>query len=378
MKIAAQLVAIALIGAVAVPLSARFVPGTHPWLDRAGLLSPLQALGITPTDAEDGTAGGPGGRPNAEIQVVALPVGRLPREDVVSVIGSGRGVAAVDLSFAVSGQITRILAQPGDQVAAGTLVAELDTAAAQLSVDRARLVLQDAQRRVDRFDQLARSGTATDLQRQEAELALRTAELELKTAERALQDHRLSAPVAGFVGLIEAQVGDNVSSSTIITSVEDRSALLLDFRVPERLAPLIGPGDPVSATAISMTGSRAEGRITAVDNRVDEASRTLRVQARIPNPDDRFRSGMAFRIDLAFQGTDHPAVDPLAIQWGSEGAFVWVVREGKATRQPITIIQRNAETVLVEADFADGDLVVSEGVNLLRPGATVTVAPPRS
>lgn len=378
MKPGMQLVVIALIGAVAVPVAARFVPGTHPWLDRIGLLAPLTTVGIVPDEAPEAEGQAQGGRGGGEVQVVAIPVERLPLQDVLSVIGSGRGAQSVELSFELTGRITEIPVAAGDRVAAGAVIARLDASAAQLSVDRARLVLEDAQRTVDRLAQLAQSGTATALQRQDAELALRTAELELKEAERALADHQLQAPLAGFVGLIEPQPGDLVASSTVITRIEDRSSLIVDFRVPERLAPLIRPGDAVRASAISLPDSAVEGRVVAVDNRVDEASRTLRVQARIGNPDDRLRAGMAFRIELAFTGADYPAVDPLSIQWGSDGAFVWVVRDDTATRLPVTIVQRNADRVLVEGDFAPDDLIVTEGVNLVRPGATVAVTPPRS
>lgn len=382
MKPGAQFLLIALILVLAVPVSARFVPGTHPWLDRIGLLAPLKFAGLVAREeAGDGPSGqgqasGPGG--GTQLQVIAGPVTRLALQDVLSVIGSGRGAQSVELSFEVTGRLTAIPVQPGDRVAAGALVAELDAGAAQLAVDRARLVLEDARRTVDRLDQLARSGTATALQRQDAELALRTAELALQEAERALQDHRLTSPITGFVGLIEPQVGDLVSPSTVITRIEDRSSLIVDFRLPERLAPLVRPGDTVLASAISLPDSPVQGRIVAVDNRVDEASRTLRVQATIGNPDDRLRAGMAFGIELAFQGDDYPAVDPLAIQWGSDGAYVWVVRDGKAARQPIAIVQRNADTVLVTGDFAPGDMIVTEGVSLLRPGAAVAIAPPRS
>jgi hypothetical protein len=60
----------------------------------------------------------------------------------------------------------------------------------------------------------------------------------------------------------------------------------------------------------------------------------------------------------------------LSVQWSREGAYVWVVRDGKATRLPVRIAQREAERVLVEAAFEPGDLVVIEGV---RPGAEVEV-----
>ncbi|MEY3309580.1 MAG: hypothetical protein RLZZ413_3618, partial [Pseudomonadota bacterium] len=71
----------------------------------------------------------------------------------------------------------------------------------------------------------------------------------------------------------------------------------------------------------------------------------------------------------------HPAVDPLSIQWGADGAFVWAARDGKALRLPIRILQRNSDAVLVEGDFQPDDLVVTEGVQALRPGSEVQLAP---
>jgi len=84
---------------------------------------------------------------------------------------------------------------------------------------------------------------------------------------------------------------------------------------------------------------------------------------------------MAFAITLSSEGETYPAVDPLAIQWGSEGAFVWVVREAKAMTLPVRIMQRSAASVLIEVALAPDDLVVSEGVQSLRPGVEVTVVP---
>lgn len=379
MKVIPQLAIVVLIGAVAVPLSAWFVPGTRPWLDRVGLLQPLTAAGLVPPAPAEEERGPGGANPvNGGVPVVAsaLQIERL--RDVASAIGSARGVQSVELSFEVTGRLEAVLVAPGSLVAAGDVIAQLDAEAARLVVERARLVLDDAQRTADRLKQLSASGATTELQRQEAELSLRTAELALQSAERDLADHRLVAPIAGYVGLVEVQAGDLVSPSTPITRIEDRSSLIVEFRVPERLAAMVGVGDAVQATPISTPGEVIEGRIMAVDNRVDEASRTLRVQATIGNADDRLRAGMAFEINLFFTGEEYPAVDPLAIQWGADGAYVWVVRGGKAARLPIRILQRNAESVLVEAAFEPDDLVVTEGVQALRPGADVTVTALRS
>lgn len=375
MRTLSQLALVLVLGAVAVPLAARFVPGTHPWLDRVGLLVPLQQAGIVvaPAEAAGGEGSGQGGGPGGAL-VVAAPAAHEVLRDVVTAIGSARGVQAVVVSPEVAGRVIALRAVPGQAVKAGDVIAELDAEQAGLAVERAKLVYEDAQATLTRLDRLAGSGATTDLQRQEAELARRTAELALATAERDLADHRLVAPIAGFVGLIEVQVGDLVTSSTVVTRIEDRTSLIVDFRVPERVATLVKPGHALTAAPVSTPGTVLEGRITAVDNRVDETSRTLRVQAQIGNDGDKLRAGMAFRIALEFTGAEYPAVDPLAIQWGSEGAYVWIVRGGKAARLPIRILQRNEMTVLVEAELQPGDLVVTEGVQTLRPGAAVTLA----
>ena len=83
---------------------------------------------------------------------------------------------------------------------------------------------------------------------------------------------------------------------------------------------------------------------------------------------------MSFQIAMKFPGDTYPAVSPLAVQWGSDGAFVWTVDKGKARRVPVRIIQRNTETVLVDAPIASGDLVVTEGVQAVRDGGDVMIA----
>jgi len=299
----------------------------------------------------------------------------LALNDVISAIGSARGARSVVLQAEVAGQVTGLFVAPGDLVKAGQPVAELDSEAAGIALDRAALILRDAEATSTRIARLQARGATTDLQVQEADLALKTAELQHREAEFELSRHRIEAPIAGWIGLLGVEIGDRVTDGAEITRIEDRSSLIVDFRVPERIVSRLKMGDPVRAAPLADPGLVLAGRITALDNRVDATSRTLQVQAAIENAEDALRAGMAFSITLEFGGPSHPAVDPLAIQWGSAGSFVWVVREGRALSLPVRIVQRNAASVLIETDLIAGDLVVTEGVQALRPGAEVTVAP---
>ncbi|WP_126976751.1 efflux RND transporter periplasmic adaptor subunit [Frigidibacter oleivorans] len=356
-------------------LWALYVPAARPLLDRAGLLGPMQRIGIVaeqPAGQAEGGGGWSGGRATT---VVAMAPERREMQDIVTAIGTARGIRSVTLASEITGRVAALHVASGQEVAAGTVLVELDADAARIAVDRARLMLADAEADLQRLQRLQDSGTGTELARQEAELAERTAALALREAEFELSRHSITAPVDGWVGLLAVETGDLVSQGTEIARIEDRSSLLVEFRVPERVVSRLAPGTPVAAAALADPDRVIEGEIIALDNRVDEASRSLRVQAAIPNADDRLRAGMAIGIELAFAGDPLPSVDPLAVQWSAEGAYVWAVRAGKAVQVPVQILQRNAEAVLLDAAFEAGDLVVIEGGDNLRPGASVTLAP---
>jgi RND family efflux transporter MFP subunit len=347
---------------------ALYLPAARPFLDRVGVLDTLEEIGLVnaaqvaaPEERSNRGGGGP-------IRVLAEPVTARVMNDRTVAIGTAQSARSVVLSTEISGKIATLDVASGIYVEAGDHVATLDERAARIARDRAELGLEDQRRNLTRLQRLRGSGSVTELQAQEAEVAMAAAELAVRDAELQLDRHRIDAPIAGWVGLIEVSPGDLVATGARITTIEDRASLLVGFRVPERMANRIAVGDRVDAASLADPGRKLEARISAIDNRVDEASRSLRVQATLPNVDDRLRPGMAISLTIDLVGGDYPAIDPLAIQWGSNGAYVWVLRDGKAMQLPIRIMQRNADDALVEGEFQPGDLVVNEGVMSLRPG----------
>ncbi len=259
-------------------------------------------------------------------------------------------------------------------MAAGDIIAKLDSETEEIALDRARMALADAEARVERMNALRASNTASAVQVTEAELAVGNARLALRDAELTLERRSIVAPISGVVGILPVEAGNYVTTQTAIATIDDRSSIVIDFWVPEGYASTIAVGASVNATPIARPGERFEGEVSAVDNRVDEESRTLLVQARIANEADTLRAGMSFQVSMRFAGDTFPAVDPLAVQWGSDGAFVWAIVDGKARKTPVRIVQRNAENVLVDAALATGDEVVTEGIHLVREGAELLIA----
>jgi RND family efflux transporter MFP subunit len=369
------LFALVILGAAAAGWAAWF-PGASETLARWGLDWAIVAAPDTGTEAEGRDGGGNRGGPRGAVRtaVVTSPVELATINERLQAIGTGRANASVILNPYDSGRLTEVAVTAGSRVEKGDVVARLDSEAEEIAVDRAKIAEQDARSRVERMKSLRSSSAATPVQVAEAEMALSNAELALRDAVLALERRSVVAPIDGIVGILPIEAGNYVTTQTAIATIDDRSSIVIDFWVPERFASAISVGAPLTATLVARPGDVFDGTVSAVDNRLDEASRTLRVQARIGNADDRLRAGMSFQVTMRFPGDTFPSVNPLAIQWGTDGSFVWVVRDGRARRTPVRIIQRNTENVLVEGQIAEADQVVIEGIHVVREGAELLVA----
>lgn len=366
-----QLVASLVVIAVAAGLWLRFFPGAPEMLERWGMDWAVAAVPDRAGEAATADRQGQGGFNQQAALVVATRIETATINDRLSAIGTGRAVSSVSVTPFASGRLTEVLVESGSRVEAGAPLARLDSEAEEIALDRARIALTDAEARLQRISALRSSNTATAVQVNEAELAVSNARLAVRDAELTLDRRSIAAPISGIVGILPVSAGNYVTSQTEIATIDDRSRIVVDFWVPERFAGMIAVGEPVSAASVARPNESFSGVVSAIDNRIDAQSRTLRVQARIANDDDALRAGMSFQVTMKFPGDSYPSVNPLAIQWGTDGAFVWLVEDGRARRAPVTIIQRNTDSVLVSGDFGQAGSVVTEGIHAVREGGPV-------
>ena len=353
--------------AATVVVWAVYVPAAAPVLDRLGA---YELLGLTAPTDEPGSDRRRGGGAT-EVAVAETIAGRINAE--VSAIGDARAIRAVTVRAEATGMIRDLAVASGSHVDRGALILQLDDDAEQIALERAQLMVVDTTDDLDRLRRLEASGSVTSVQLREAELAVRSAALELRQAELEVERRRVLAPIDGWIGLIEVELGDRITAEDDIAVITDRSSIQIDFRVPERYVGQIDIGTPLSVAPLARRDDVMTGEIVALDNQIDRDSRTLRVQGRIDNTGDLLRAGQAFAVSLSFPGETLPGVNPLAVQWSNEGSFVWVVKDDTAARVPVVIRQRNSDVVLVEGALDAGDLVVIEGIQTLRDGATVSI-----
>ena len=366
--------------AVALGIWVRFVPGAGAMLAKAGVPGQWLGFAAKPADGVGGQGQGQGsgqdsgrrGQGGGAPLVVTQPVDSAVVNDRLNAIGNGEAILSVAVTPQATGNLTEVLVHSGDRIAKGQVIARLDSDEQEIAAAQAKVAVDSAREKVERNRRLGNAVSVAVLR--EAEFAMQAAELALQTAELDLKRRDIVAPSGGIVGIITVNPGDYVTTSTPIAVVDDRSQVLVDFWAPERFSTKISVGQAVTASAIALPGSEFSGAIHAIDNRIDQASRTLRVRARIDNPNDTLRAGMSFSVSVRFPGDHYPTVNPLAIQWSADGSYVWRVDQEKSQKVPVKIVQRNSDKVLVEAELAKGDAVVMEGVQRLRDGGTVRVA----
>ena len=378
MKFWKQLLASIVVLAIALFLWVKFDPNAGATLAGLGLPVPQFMLAEAGGDAgrPAGGRGGFGGRGGSKAMVEPAETGVI--NDRFSAIGTGFPIRTVSVQPQVSGQVASIEVRSGAVVEAGDVLVKLDSSEEEIALDVANVTLKSAEDKMARTENLLKQRTISSVEADDARTALENARLAQRQAELNLERRTVAAPIGGVIGILNVNRGDFVTNQTVISTIDDREHILIDFYVPERLVGAIEIGTPVVATSVARPGENFQGEVFALDNRLDEDSRTLRVRADIPNVNDKLRAGMSFQIRMNFSGETYPSVDPLAIQWDSNGSYVWRVSDGKAERVDVAIIQRNPESVLVEAAIETGDLIVTEGVQNVRAGGSVEIVGPNA
>ncbi|HLT48634.1 MAG TPA: efflux RND transporter periplasmic adaptor subunit [Rubricoccaceae bacterium] len=324
-----------------------------------------------------GPGGGPGGRPGGArggdtLVVTAVPVRQELLEDVVATTGQLMAEEEVELRAEVAGRITALRFQEGSVVRRGQLLAVLDTDVleAQLAAVRTRrdLAVTQAERQRALFEIGGLSRQALD----QAEAEARVLEAEMAQLAAEIARRRIYAPFSGQIGLRSVSPGAYVSPGDPIATLRVTGTLKLEFAVPEAYLGRVGPGDAVVFTVPGQEGTfRAE--VYAVEGAVDPSTRAFTVRARTANPGG-LTPGAFARVELALDRVEDALVVPAsAIVPGVDSAAVFVVEDGKAARRAVSTGIRTADRVQVMGEVAAGEVVLTSGLEQVRPGQPVRV-----
>lgn len=330
------------------------------------------ALGALAGCGDGGPSSGNDDFRTQAVPVVVEPLRFDSARTRVEAVGTSRALQSIEIHPATSGEVIAVHFAPGEQVAQGEVLVELERREEELAVALAEVRLEDARRLYDRYQRSGDSGAVLPTTVDAARTAVAAAEIELERAKVALDYRTIRAPFAGFVGITEVDPGDRINPDTVVTTLDNRSALLVSFEVPESLSGQVAVGDEVSVAPWNARDPATWGTVEDIGSRIDPQTRTFVVRARVDNDSDALRPGMSFRVGMDLVGTPYPIVAETAVQWGAEGAYVWSVANGTVERVPVSIVQRKQGAVLIDTQLESGSLIVVEGTQRMRNGIEVT------
>lgn len=324
--------------------------------------------------------GGAGGRGGASrtTTVVTTPLELQPYETILNAIGTASAQRSADVIASTSGTVIETNLAANREVEAGEILVRFDARTQALNLEIAQANLDLARETVTRYEQLRARGNSTvsEVTLSEARVSQRLAEAAVGLAQVALDDRIIRAPISGRLNLSSLEVGDVLAANSVIASIDQSDALIVEFELPERAIGLLADAREVLVSTSSFTGRVFTGEIISFDSRIDSITRSVTVRARIDNPDTILWPGMTFAVRLIQESAPLPSLPSTAITWSREGSSVWIDAEGVAEQVPVTILFRRNDTVWIDADIAAGTMVVTEGAHKLRAGARISTPEP--
>jgi len=319
--------------------------------------------------------------------VRAMTVEKLVAGSMVTMTGTVQAQTEINQSFRIDGRLIERTVDIGDTVRPGQLIARLDpqneesgvqAARAQMAAARAQLV--EARNNYARMGDLVVEAAVSRAQYEQAEALLRTAEAQVEAvqsqvdlAQNRLSYTRLVSDVAGVVTARGPQPGEVVSAGRMIIQVAREGGRDAVFDVPAQIKDS-APKNPEFTVALSDDPRvMAAGRVREVSPRADPVTGTFAVRVRLidPPPTMRLGSTVSGRIKLdAVPGIEVPAT-ALVRADGKTAVWVFDKQSGTVSLRNIAIGNADARSVQVTSGLNPGDVVVTAGVQALRPGQKV-------
>jgi membrane fusion protein (multidrug efflux system) len=274
----------------------------------------------------------------------------------------------------VSGRIATIGFKDGQLVRKGQLLIGLDATLNEAEVYQARAEYDLALSNLKRSEDLASRKFISSSAQETATSNAQVAEAKLKLAQARLSKMRIVAPFDGSVGIRSVSLGDYVKDGTDLVNLEDVRILKVDFRLPERNISQIRVGQTIEVVADALPNEQWQGRIEAINPKVDADGRSLELRALLENTSGKLRPGMFVRVRVIVGERSNALLVPeeAIVPQGSE-FYVFKVVDGAARRVPVKIGVRRDAMVEILDGLTAGDQVVTAGMRLSRDGQPVRV-----
>lgn len=326
-----------------------------------------KVLGVAP-------AGGPApaaaSRPAQPVEV--SKAGLREMVTTLEAVGTAQANEAVRVTAKITGIVTRISFQESQKVAANTVLVELDPTENDAKLAELRASRENVAQTFERAKALYETRSIPLARVDDLKMQLDAADARIRAELSRRSDTVIRAPFGGKLGLRNVSLGALVRPGDVITTLDDTSVIKLDFEAPETVLADLKVGGSVSARAVSVPDRVFEGQIATIDSRVDPVTRSIKVRALLPNGDDLLKPGMLLTTTAVLsRRPDAVTIPEEAVLLQSGEQVVFVVRDGRAQRQPVKLGARLPGVVEVLSGIPAGADIVVGGLQQVRNGQPV-------
>jgi membrane fusion protein (multidrug efflux system) len=243
-------------------------------------------------------AAGSAGSGPVVVEVGRVQVVRI--EEDAQAVGSLQAVQTVIVRPEVSGRVVKIGFADGARVRKGQLLVQLDDTLQDAQLQQAQAQASIARTNLQRSRELQAQNFVSQSAVDQNAAALEVAQAQVALARAQLSRLAIRAPFDGVVGIRTVALGDYLKDGADIVSLEDRSRMWVDFRLPERFVGQTRTGQAVQVSLDAVPGKPFVGKVEALDALVDANGRSLLVRALIERPGPELKSGMFARARIVF------------------------------------------------------------------------------
>ncbi len=280
--------------------------------DSAATTTGLKFSATAAQAGQDGRRGAvaSGAMQGAPVGVEVGKVEVMSLQDETQAVGSLRSRQGVILRPEVGGRIAELGFADGQRVTRGQLLVQLDDTLQQAQLLQAKAQASIARTNLQRNRELVAQNFVSQSAADQTAAALEVAEAQVAVAQAQLARMAMLAPFDGMTGIRSVNVGDYVKEGADLVSVEDISAMTVDFRLPEAVISRLRLNQAVDVSLDGLPGRKFKARVEAMDSQLDANGRSLLVRARLDNSSGVLRSGMFARARIVFEDRPRALVVP--------------------------------------------------------------------
>ena len=321
--------------------------------------------------------------PPAQISAVEAKAESVPR--FAAGIGSVAAVHQVTINPEVGGRATKIFFTPGATVKAGDPLVQLNDAPERGDLANYEAQARWAETTLQRSSELAKNQYEARETVDQKRSQLDQARAQISKTQALIEQKLIRAPFSGQLGTRQIEVGQYLNPGARIATLTDLSTLYVNFTLPSQMRAQISVGQRVNVTADAFPGRNFSAEITTIEPQISADTRTMAVQATMPNPDNALLPGMFVNAAVVLPPQPDITVLPeTAVDYTLYGDSVYVIHEDgkdakdnailKAVRTPVKTGARWGNKVAILDGVKPGDRVIAAGQVKVQNGAQVAIS----